>query len=325
MRRFKNIKRTAVFGLVTILIGICNLIPRRFAVFIGGWLGLASWVILKRDRYKTERHLALVYAGIHTPAEMKNIGRQFFVNSGKNIVDVLRFKKHFASEIRPFITVEGIEHWVKAFNRGRGVFGVTGHIGNFEVLAALIASLGYPVAVIGREMYDKRLDTTLIENRASVGLTNISTSDSPRKLIEWLKKGGVVGVLIDTDSGRVRNCMIPTFGRLANTPVGQSMLGLRLGSAFVPAVCLRTPDNRYRVIIKEEVCINPSGDAETDAIELTKKCTEVLELIIHENKDQWIWLHNRWKTPVNSEPDIKSGLIDADNETIDKNKSLRDI
>jgi len=127
-------------------------------------------------------------------------------------------------------------------------------------------------------------------------LTNIATTDSPRRVLSWLKSGGVLGVLIDTDSTRVRNMFIPSFGRLSSTPVGQTIIGLRAGSAFIPAACLRLPNNRYKVILRPPVEISPSGDTERDVYEVTLKCTMALEEIINEHRDQWIWLHNRWRT-----------------------------
>lgn len=183
-----------------------------------------------------------------------------------------------------------------AYKRGKGLIGITGHIGNFELLAVYLANLGYRIAVIGREIYDVRLDNILVGNRESLGITNFATTETPRKVLSWLKAGGVLGVLIDTDSIRVRGEFVPFFGRLANTPIGQSLLGLKAGAAFVPAACLRTDDNRYRVVIKPEVRIQSSGNVEEDAYRMTAECTRALEELIEENKSQWIWLHNRWHT-----------------------------
>ena len=163
-------------------------------------------------------------------------------------------------------------------------------------MAAYLASCGYRIAVIGRELQDPRLDRFLTENRSAVGLENIATTDSPRRVLSWLKSGGVLGVLIDTDSTRVRNMFIPAFGRLSNTPVGQTIMGLRAGSAFLPAACLRLPNNRYKVILRPPIEISPSGDTERDVYEVTLKCTKALEEIIDDHQDQWIWLHNRWRT-----------------------------
>jgi len=293
---FKKSKRTAVYLLIKLVAWLVNVVPRRLAIFVGGWLGLTAWRLSRRDRHRTVRHLSLVYGDQLTHREKLTIGRSFFVNSGRNVVDVLRFKQHFASEIKPLVDVDGMEHFVAAWKRGQGVIGVTGHIGNFEVLAAFIQSEGYDSAVIGRELYDPRLDRLLIENRQAVGLTNIATTDSPKRVIGWLRQGNALGVLIDTDSHRVRGEFIPAFGRWSYTPVGQSILGLKTGAAFVPIACLRTPDNRYQLVIKPAVEIEPSGDFDADVYNVTLKCTRVLEEIIRANPDQWPWQHNRWRT-----------------------------
>jgi KDO2-lipid IV(A) lauroyltransferase len=242
------------------------------------------------------RHLTLVYRDRLTRPQKTAIGRAFFVNSGKNLVDIARFKNRFHTEIRPLVTPEGLEHFDRAYKAGKGVIGVTGHIGNFELLAVYVASLGYDIAVIGREMYDTRINRLLVESRETHGLTNIATTDSPRRAVSWLNQGKVLGVLIDTDSIRVRSMFIPAFGRLSNTPVGQTILGLRTGAAFVPLACVRTDDNRYRLIAKPQVSYVTSGDDDRDVYEVTRRCTEALEEIIDQYKDQWIWLHNRWHT-----------------------------
>jgi KDO2-lipid IV(A) lauroyltransferase len=296
MKLLKKLKRDAAYLLARSAFYLLNVIPRRLAVFLGACLGLAAWAVLPKDRHKVFRHLSLVFGdGLISP-QKHNIARDFFVNSGKNLTDIVRFKKHFKSEIKPLISAEGLEEYDAAFERGKGVVGITGHIGNFELLAVYLASRGHPVAVIGRQLHDRRLDRILVENRKSSGLTNFSTDESPRRILSWLKSGGGLGVLIDTDSIRVRGVFIPFFGRLANTPIGQSLLGLRAGAAFFPMACLRTNENRYRIVIKPEVHIQPSGNAEEDAYRMTLGCARALEEIIKENKSQWIWLHNRWHT-----------------------------
>ena len=188
MSGLKSVKRSAVYYFASSLIFLVNLIPRALAVSVGAWFGLLLYAVLPRDRFKFHRHLSMVFGDSLSRREKTTIARNFFVNSGKNLIEVARFKKHFHSQIQPLVEVEGLEHFDRAYRAGKGLIGVTGHIGNFELMAAHIASLGYDTAVIGREMYDKRLDRILITNRESVGLTNIATTDSPRRMLEWLKK-----------------------------------------------------------------------------------------------------------------------------------------
>ncbi|MDF1545120.1 MAG: hypothetical protein P1R58_08470 [bacterium] len=292
----KRLKRSATVVLTRTFLFTFNSIPRRAAMALGTFIGLLAWSLLPRDRYRIDRHLKAVYGDKKNSRERKIIGRNFFVHSGKNLAEILRFRKFFETEIKPLVEIEGLEHFDRVHRRGKGVFGVAGHLGNFELLAVTMTAQGYKAAVIGREMYDKRLDDLLVANREAMGLVNISTTDSPRRILQWLQDGGTVGVLIDTDSMRVRSEMIPAFGRLSNTPIGQSLMALKTGAGIVPMACVRVNNDKYRLIIRPEVTIEPTGDLENDAAILTQKCTAALEELIDSYCDQWIWLHNRWHT-----------------------------
>lgn len=296
MRVSQRVRRGITYGLAVSFVRLFNFLPRRACLFISSWLGLLASRLLPRDRYKAMRHLALVYGDSLSIERRRTIVRHLYINAARNIADVIRFRDHFSDEIRPLVTVEGLEHFQRAIERGKGLIGITGHIGNFELVAAWVASSGFKTAVIGRRMYDERLDRLLLENRKETGIVNIATTDSPRVIVKWLKEGGALGVLIDNDSMRVRGMHVPMFNRLANTPIGQSVLGLRTGAAFVPMACVRTGDNRYRLIIRPEVTIEPSGDQDRDVYQITLACTREIERFILEFPDQWIWFHNRWHT-----------------------------
>jgi KDO2-lipid IV(A) lauroyltransferase len=293
---FKRTKRATVYLLVRCLAVVFNVLSRKISIAAGGWVGLMVWSLSPRDQHRALRHLTLVFGNRLTHREKLCLARDFYINSGRNLVDVLRFKRHFQTEILPLIESEGIEHFDAAYHRGHGVMGITGHIGNFELLAAFMQSRGYEAAVIGRELSNPRIDRWLIANREAVGLATIATTDSPKRMLGWLKQGKVLGVLIDTDSHRVRGEFIPAFGRWSYTPVGQTILGLRTGAAFVPMACVRTTDNRYKVIVCPEVKIEPSGDFDTDVYKVTLECTRALEQLVRNYPDQWPWQHNRWRT-----------------------------
>ena len=296
VRLLQKIRRNLVYYFVRGSLIFFNIIPRSIALFIGGWLGVVAWSVLPKDRYRIDRHLRLIYGERYSGSQRREIGRKFFENSGRNLVDVMRLRRHFAKEISPLITVEGLDHFDLAYRAGKGLIGITGHIGNFELLAVYLASLGYDIAVIGREMYDSRINRILVENREAMGLTNIGTTESPKRFLKWLHEGKVIGVLIDTDSMRVRSELVPFLGRLSNTPVGPIMLGMKSGAAFVPAVCVRTAGDGYSVIVKPQIQYETTGDFDADVANVTLLCNRVLGEIVDRYPDQWIWLHNRWHT-----------------------------
>ncbi|RKX25793.1 MAG: hypothetical protein DRP47_09205 [Candidatus Zixiibacteriota bacterium] len=292
----KKLKRGTIYYLAKLVIAILNFVSRRFAQAIGAWIGLLAWRLSNRDRHRINRHLFIVYGDKLTASDRIRIGRDFFINSGKNLADVVRFRKHPPDKLKHLVTIEGLDHYHAALRKGKGIVGITGHIGNFEFLAAYMSSQGYKIAAIAREMYDRRFDKLLVANREMVGLTNFSTTESPRKLLRWLADNGTLGVLIDTDSHRVRGDFITWFGRPAYTPIGQTLIGLKAGAAFVPMVCVRTDEDRYHIIIRPEINILPTGNTDKDTRNVTQTCVWELEKIIDQYRSQWIWMHNRWHT-----------------------------
>jgi len=300
--RFKKVKNDIIYYFIRVIVAFFNIMPRSTALFIGSLLGFLAHLLLRKDRLKAYRHLNLAFCDKLSHSKRKSIVRNLFLNIGRNAVDVIRLRKHYY-EISSLVAIEGREHFEQAYQRGKGVLIITGHLGNFELLAIHLANSGYNIAAIARELYDKRLNILLNENREALKVAMIDTRQSPRRVVRLLHQGYAIAVLIDTDSMRVRSMFVPAFGRLSNTPVGQSVLGLRTGAAFIPMACVRRGKN-YRLIIRPEIVIERSDNFEKDVYNMTKKCTEVLEEFITEFKDQWIWMHNRWLTRPEKPIDI---------------------
>ncbi len=294
MRLIKRLKHNLVYYLAKFLIWLINLLPRSITQPMGATIGHVAWALLLKDRARIEKNLVIAYGDELSGSERYQICREFFINSGKNLTDIVRVKKYYDSEIRALIEIEGMHHLKNALARGKGAFGVSGHIGNFELMAVCAAEEGIDTAVIARTMYDPRMDKLLLANRQAGKITNIATTDSPRLLLNWLKKGGCIGVLIDAGSSKVRGEMIPWFGHPALTPIGQSLIALKTGAAMVPTFCVRIDHNRYKFIARQEVTIERTNDLEADAIRLTSACIAEIEDIITTYKSQWIWLHDRW-------------------------------
>lgn len=293
--RLKRLKHDLAYGWVLFIRALFNLMPRRPAVTLGSGLGSLAGSLLKKDRLEAGRNLEKVYGKEIDRPRRDSIIDNMFKNFGKNLVDVMRLEKSYDRQIRPLIDTEGMEHFRRVYERGRGVVAVTGHIGNFELLAAFFASEGFKTAAIGRRMYDSRLDRLLVRNRRAMGIVNVATDDSPRRIMKLLKNGYALGALIDIDSIRIRSEFVPFLGRPAYTPIGQTILGLRAGAGFVPIVCVRA-GKRYRIVVGPEITVNATGDFDDDVYNMTRECNRAIERIILEYPDQWIWIKNRWVT-----------------------------
>ena len=292
----KKIKNWFLFRLITSIISFLNFLPRKSAISVGGVLGKFAYFLIRGARRKTLLNLSLVFGKEMNETKLRKLACQVFENVGKNVADAVRLKKTRWEDVEKITEIEGLEHFDQAYRSGKGVIALTGHIGNFELMAAYFSLRGYKVAVVGRELYDSRLDRLLVKNRESVGLQNIPSSAGVKPIMRALTAGKVLGVLADQDSSRVRGVFVNFFGRAARTPEGPVLLAYKTGSPIVPMAVVRKDKSKYKIIVKPPVELTFSQNREKDITDVTQKCTKALESIIREYPDQWLWMHDRWKS-----------------------------
>lgn len=292
----KKFKRAVVYRIVSAVFFIVNFLPRRFSLFLGETLGLLVFKLVKKERVKALTNLDRAFGEEKAYREKYAIARNSFVTFGRAALEAMRIKRHFHSQMYDDIEVVGRENLEKAYEKGRGIIAFTGHLGNFELLAAWVAQTGHKTAAIGRELYEKRLDAMLVANRTGMDIVNVKTDEPPKRILQLLKDGFTIGFLIDTDSYRVAGELTPFFGRPAKTPIGPTQLGLVMKSAFVPFACLSMPGGKYRLIIGEELEIDDYTRTRENIYNITSRMTAELEKIIRAYPEQWIWMHNRWHT-----------------------------
>lgn len=295
----KRLKNWLIYRFILILIGFLNLLPRRLSLFIGRSLGRFAYLIFPQSRKITLQNLKIAFPNLGT-GSIRKISLKVFESLGRNAVDAIRLPKMSWEEIQKITKVEGVEHLEKAYSQGRGVMGVTGHIGNFELLAAYVSLRGYKLSAIGRELYDPRLNELLIKNRQKMGVQNIYSTAGVKEVIRVLNSGRMIGVLIDQDTSRVKGIYVDFFGRKARTPVGPVILALKLDVPIVPMAVIQTKEGNYKIYVREEIKPLAGKMKEENIYYLTQKCTKFLEQVIREYPDQWVWMHKRWlRTPDN--------------------------
>ncbi|HSG99090.1 MAG TPA: hypothetical protein VLB27_03510 [candidate division Zixibacteria bacterium] len=294
----KRLRRTLVYHAARGFTALFERLPRPAALTLGGMLGLALYKIQRRDAWRAERNLRLAYPGTYNLKQSRALAQGAFINTGFHICDTIRSRSRYHSELADLLDVTGLEHFERIYRRGHGVVAATGHIGAFELLAAFFGRSGYKTAVVGRAAYERRLDQLLVETRARNNVVTIPTTE-PLAFARALKAGFAVGVLIDNDSHRVRSEYLESCGRLARTPIGQTVIGLRVAAGFMPLVCRRHA-GRYHLRFFPEFYPRDFGPGRTGsrlrAAELTWRMRRILDEQIAEHPTQWPWVHNRWRS-----------------------------
>jgi KDO2-lipid IV(A) lauroyltransferase len=115
-----------------------------------------------------------------------------------------------------------------------------------------------------------------------------------KRLIVMLRRGGVVGLLIDQDT-KTDGVFVPFFHREAYTPTGAASLALRTGASVVVGFIVREGRDRHRIVIQGPLTLPRSGDADRDVRDQTARFTKMIEDQVRRTPEQWIWMHRRWR------------------------------
>src|SRR5436305_466578 len=131
--------------------------------------------------------------------------------------------------------------------------------------------------------------------RERFGNDTLPKRGAARKMLETLRGGGRVGLLIDQRVQKKEGIEIPFFGQPALTTPILARMSLRTGAAVVPVTVYPEPGGRYRVVVRPPI-LPPAGgrDEEETVAALTRRYLETAEEDIRANPHMWLWMHRRW-------------------------------
>ncbi|MDP1826319.1 MAG: lysophospholipid acyltransferase family protein [Archangium sp.] len=292
----KRVKRFVRYLFIRACLLPLQLLPLRVASWLGERAGLFAFTFVRSQRRKALASITTAYPQ-KTGAEHLQLARESFRHLGRSVMEMVCIRQFDARR-------HELVEWVpearaamdSALARGKGVVFVTGHVGNWELLARYVALEDYPAAVIGKELSDSRT-TKLVERfRASGKLRVIwrGSQGAAKEMLRALKGNSILGILIDQDT-KVQSVWVPFFGKLAKTPRAAADLALRTGAVPMLGFCTRVGPLRYRITM-EEVAL-PALKGEEAVTALTAELTRGIEAQIRAHPEQWVWIHQRWKSP----------------------------
>lgn len=304
----KKLRRLLALLAVNILIAATRIMPRRCGHALFAFLGTVAFRLYRKERELAMRNISKAFPeGDALIAGA--LARGTFIYLGRNAFDALRLVHLSRDAILDLCTVEGEEHLRIPYDRGNGVIALTGHIGCWELLAAYFSEKGYALRVFARELHDHRLNDMLVEMRRRHGIVSIPRGGSAVAGYRILKKGGMLGMLIDQDID-VDGTFVPFFGVPAHTPRGAAVFALRSGAPIVPMGIHLQPDGSHRITVFPELEVPPAGLSEQERVdELTARYTNAIERLIRIYPQQWVWFHDRWrKRPVNADSVVNQSV-----------------
>ena len=268
------------------------------------WAGvaIAFYWLHPRLRRVGMRNLELAFPE-KSLAERKRILKNVYLSLGRLLAEIPKFPAYTLENVDRIAVYDGLENYLTARDRGKGVLFMTAHLGGWEIGSFVHSMHGHWLNIVVRDLDNPLLNRWVRDLRTLHGNKTYDKDDYARGLLSAMKRGETVGVLMDTNMTPPQGVFVNYFGLPACTAGGVARVAMRTGAAVLPAFTIWDETlGKYRIRFEPAIPTVCTGDDDADAIANTQNYTAAIEQAVRANPEQWLWVHRRWKTRPQGEP-----------------------
>ncbi len=262
-------------------------------VSLGKVLGRTLHFFLKKRRRIAIQNLTFAFPE-KSPEWVNETVRKTFENMGIVFAEFLALKWLDEKKIKDYVRFENIDLILEKFKQGNGVILLSGHYGNWEFLAySVYVYLNLPVLIVVKPLSNYVLDKVINSNRTQLGNKVVSMYEAAFKVVKTLRSGGIVALLADQSATKDRDIYVDFFGRKAATFDSPAYFALKYNVPIIVGFARR--ENYYYNVKLVEIDHSDLDFNKEGIFELTRRYVKLLEDVIREQPELWLWTHRRWK------------------------------
>lgn len=227
--------------------------------------------------------------------QIRSIAKSTFENFGQILFEFIKLPACDQKDILNVSSFVNEPLMSECHSQGKGTVCISGHFGNWELMAAAIAAKGFPMEAIAREQRNIKIDRLIQKHRESVRVKTILLGMALRGVIRALKRNHFVAMLTDQDA-HDEGVFVDFLGLPSSTAPGPANFALKSGAPLLFGAAIRENNGRHKIILE----LIPFDDLDpNDPLSvkvLTQRHAKVLEKYVRLYPDHWFWMHKRWKT-----------------------------
>lgn len=311
-RSGKDIRQDLIWRLEAVayraLVGFLRLLGVELASALGGWLlrTLGPWTSTHRT---VMRNLRIAFPDMPA-AEREKLAVDQWDGTGRTFAEVAVMDQLTPQGGR--VEVVGMERLHALRDGGKPAVLISGHLANFEVMAAVIMASGLPCQVTYRAANNPYVDALIRQNRERYGVRLFAPKgDGTRDLMAGMKRGDSIALLVDQKYNQGPE--VQFFGQPVNASPGAARMALKFDTVMQPLSVVRLPNARFRVTAHEPITVSHSDDKTADVLAGIQAANSFVEDRVRERPVDWFWVHKRWPDSVYqaldraTSPDLRNG------------------
>ncbi|MGH9569887.1 MAG: lysophospholipid acyltransferase family protein, partial [Candidatus Angelobacter sp.] len=219
--------------------------------------------------------------------EKKRILRGLFVNLGRQLAEFCLFPRYTKKNSPRIAVYDGFQNFADALARGKGVVFLTAHLGGWELSSFVHSLNGYPMNIVVRPLDNPYVNAMVDRYRTLHGNRTFHKQDFARGLLTALRRGEVVGVLMDTNMTPPQGAFVDFFGVPACTATGIARVALHTDAAVVPAFGVWDKQiGKYRICFEPALRLVRTADSQSDILANTALFTKAIEAFVARYPEQ---------------------------------------
>ena len=266
------------------------------AQYLGQGIGEILWRALPSRRawasHAVARHLGL------EPRSAQKIARASFVHTGMAFAEILAGRAAGPRFLRERVVIDDLELVERFYTSSRPLVVVSGHVGAWELLVALIALLPQRPScrVVVRLPKSPWARGFLLHARNFAQIQSVGHRDASSGVLQILRHGGVAAFLVDHHCQRREAVRLPFLGEEASVNRGPAVLAVRSQAEVWPLFLLRQGCGKFHLVVSPPLDTRRlSGSPGKRVQSVCQFYTTAVEEIVRRWPEQWMWLHRRWK------------------------------
>jgi len=275
------------------LFAFLRLLGVERASALGGWL-LRTLGPLTGTQKTVMRNLRIAFPEM-PPDRREALAREQWDRTGRTFAELAVMDQLTPAGGR--VEVVGMERLHALRDSGRPAVLISGHLANFEVMAAVIMASGVPCQVTYRAANNPYVDAQIRKSRERYGIRLFAPKgDGTRDLMAGMKRGGSIALLVDQKYNQGPE--VEFFGQPVNASPGAARLALKFGTVMQPLSVVRLPGARFRVTAHEPITVRETEDKAAAVLAGIQAANRFVEDRVREVPEDWFWVHKRWPDRV---------------------------
>tara|TARA_B100000989_G_scaffold203333_1_gene153899 strand:- start:243 stop:1103 length:861 start_codon:yes stop_codon:yes gene_type:complete len=223
--------------------------------------------------------------------EINKITSNMWNNYGRVFAEYVFIKKFRNNQLNNNIIIEGKEILNDLKEKNIKAIFISGHFSNFELMAMQIEKIGIKIATIYRPLNNIFLNF-IMENIRTKHICKKQIKKGIGGLKDLLKlnnEGYSTALMIDQRVSQ--GSKLDFFNEKAFTTTIPAQLIKKFNLPVVPIFIERFDGIKFKMKVKKPIYFPDNNSID----EITVRLNKILERMILDSPNYWIWSHNRWK------------------------------